>query len=217
MARAQWRKVADQLNPKAPKLATVMDEAELACMSRPAQHRAKLHSPNPIERVNGEIKRTPRSWASSQTRTLSFVSSARSCSSRTTRGRPARPLHDDGTIAPLSDDPMVWQADQPGAPPCQRNHSMGRGSEVVRCADHTLRASWASGLRFVPGCCCADCALTFDLWLYLFRLPRNRSGSLAVTPHAGIDFAFVNRYCFTIFHRFMVGPEWFGRLLLWRR
>ncbi|OKO83547.1 hypothetical protein AC628_01675 [Bradyrhizobium sp. NAS96.2] len=37
-----------------------MDEAEadvLAYMSFPAQHRAKLHSINPIERLNGEIKR----------------------------------------------------------------------------------------------------------------------------------------------------------------
>ena len=29
----------------------------LAYMSFPAQHRAKLHSTNPIERLNGEIKR----------------------------------------------------------------------------------------------------------------------------------------------------------------
>ena len=37
-----------------------MDEAEtdvLAYMSFPAQHRAKLHSTNPLERLNGEIKR----------------------------------------------------------------------------------------------------------------------------------------------------------------
>ena len=37
-----------------------MDEAEpdvLAYMSFPSQHRAKLHSTNPIERLNGEIKR----------------------------------------------------------------------------------------------------------------------------------------------------------------
>lgn len=43
-----------------PKLATIMDEAEhdvLACMSFPKEHRAKLHSTNPIERLNGEIKR----------------------------------------------------------------------------------------------------------------------------------------------------------------
>jgi transposase-like protein len=59
-ARAQWRKVADQLRPKLPKLAVFMDEAEpdvLAYMSFPSQHRAKLHSTNPIERLNGEIKR----------------------------------------------------------------------------------------------------------------------------------------------------------------
>jgi transposase-like protein len=37
-----------------------MDEAEpdvLAYMTFPVQHRAKLHSTNPIERLNGEIKR----------------------------------------------------------------------------------------------------------------------------------------------------------------
>jgi transposase-like protein len=59
-ARAQWRRVADQLRPKVPKLATLMDEAEpdvLAYMSFPAQHRVKLHSINPLERLNGEIKR----------------------------------------------------------------------------------------------------------------------------------------------------------------
>ena len=38
----------------------MMDEAEpdvLAFMSFPAAHRTKLHSTNPIERLNGEIKR----------------------------------------------------------------------------------------------------------------------------------------------------------------
>ena len=42
------------------KLATFMDDAEpdvLAYMSFPAQHRARLHSTNPLERLNGEIKR----------------------------------------------------------------------------------------------------------------------------------------------------------------
>jgi transposase-like protein len=37
-----------------------MDEAEadlLAYMAFPAQHRAKIHSTNPIERLNGKIKR----------------------------------------------------------------------------------------------------------------------------------------------------------------
>jgi putative transposase len=59
-ASQQWRKVADQLRPKLPKLATLMNEAEpdvLAYMTFPAAHRTKLHSTNPIERLNGEIKR----------------------------------------------------------------------------------------------------------------------------------------------------------------
>jgi transposase-like protein len=59
-ATTQWRRVADQLRPKLPKLAALMDEAEsdvLAYMSFPPQHRAKLHSTNPLERLNGEIKR----------------------------------------------------------------------------------------------------------------------------------------------------------------
>jgi putative transposase len=59
-AKLQWRKVADQLRPTLPKLAALMDEAEadmLAYMSFPPAHRAKLHSVNPLERLNGEIKR----------------------------------------------------------------------------------------------------------------------------------------------------------------
>jgi len=59
-AKAQWRQVADQLRPRVKKLAELMDEAEsdvLAYMSFPPAHRPKLHSTNPIERVNGEIKR----------------------------------------------------------------------------------------------------------------------------------------------------------------
>jgi transposase-like protein len=59
-ARVQWRKVADQLRPKVPKLAKLMDEAEpdvLAYMTFPKDHRLKIHSTNPLERVNGEIKR----------------------------------------------------------------------------------------------------------------------------------------------------------------
>ena len=59
-ATSQWRKVADQLRPTIPKLAALMDEAEtdvLAYMAFPAAHRTKLHSVNPLERLNGEIKR----------------------------------------------------------------------------------------------------------------------------------------------------------------
>src|SRR5208282_1601038 len=60
MARAQWRQVADQIRPKVAKLAALMDEAEtdvLAFMSFPKDHRPKIHSTNPLERLNGEIKR----------------------------------------------------------------------------------------------------------------------------------------------------------------
>ena len=59
-AKAQWRKVADQLRPSVPKLAALMDASEddvLAYMHFPAQHRIKLHSTNPLERLNKEIKR----------------------------------------------------------------------------------------------------------------------------------------------------------------
>ena len=48
------------MQPRVKKLAELMDEAEsdvLAYMSFPAAHRPNLHSTNPIERVNGEIKR----------------------------------------------------------------------------------------------------------------------------------------------------------------
>jgi len=59
-ASKQWRAVADQLRPKVPKLAALMDEAEadvLAFMTFPKDHRPKIHSINPLERLNGEIKR----------------------------------------------------------------------------------------------------------------------------------------------------------------
>ena len=59
-ARKQWREVADQARPRMPKLAKLMDDAEadvLAYMGFTGQHRVKLHSTNPLERLNGEIKR----------------------------------------------------------------------------------------------------------------------------------------------------------------
>ena len=59
-ASEQWRKVADSLRPKFRKLAELMDGAEadlLAFMAFPKQHWAKLYSTNPIERLNGEVKR----------------------------------------------------------------------------------------------------------------------------------------------------------------
>ena len=59
-ARKQWRSVADQLRPRVPKLAALMDAAEddvLAFMNYPKEHRARIHSTNPLERLNSEIKR----------------------------------------------------------------------------------------------------------------------------------------------------------------
>ena len=59
-ARLQWRRVADQLRPQLPKLAAFLDAAEtevLTFMSFPKDHRPKIHSVNPLERLNGEIKR----------------------------------------------------------------------------------------------------------------------------------------------------------------
>jgi putative transposase len=59
-ARDQWRTVTDQLRERFPKIARVMDDAEddvLAHMAFPREHWAKIHSTNPLERLNGEIKR----------------------------------------------------------------------------------------------------------------------------------------------------------------
>lgn len=52
--------MADQIRLKVPKLATIMDAAlqdVRVYMSFPKEHRSTLHSTNPIERLNGEIKR----------------------------------------------------------------------------------------------------------------------------------------------------------------
>jgi putative transposase len=59
-ADTQWRAVADQIRPKLPKPATLIDDTKqdvLAYMSFPKEHRVNLHSTNPIERLHGEIKR----------------------------------------------------------------------------------------------------------------------------------------------------------------
>ena len=54
------RHTVDQLRAKWPKLAAFIDDSEvdvLAHMDFPVQHRAKIHSTNPIERLNKEVKR----------------------------------------------------------------------------------------------------------------------------------------------------------------
>ena len=55
-----WHHVADQLRVRWPKLGACMDAAQadvLAYMAFPSQHRTKLHSTNPLERLNKEVKR----------------------------------------------------------------------------------------------------------------------------------------------------------------
>jgi len=59
-ATAQWRVVADQLRAKLPKLGELMDVAEtevLSFMAFPKAHRTQIHSTNPLERLNAEVKR----------------------------------------------------------------------------------------------------------------------------------------------------------------
>jgi len=59
-AITQWRVVADQLRVKFPRLAALMDKAEtdvLAFMGFPKAHRTQIHSTNPLERLNAEVKR----------------------------------------------------------------------------------------------------------------------------------------------------------------
>ena len=110
-ASAQWRKVADQLRPKLPKLAALMDEAEpdvLAYMSFPAAHRTKLHSTNPIERLNGEIKRRTEVVGifpneAAITRLVGAILLEQNDEWAVQRAR----YMTLETIAPLSDDPIV--------------------------------------------------------------------------------------------------------------
>nr|WP_246647421.1 IS256 family transposase [Rhizobium laguerreae] len=95
-ASAQWRSVTDQITPKVPKLATIMDDAEedvLAYMTFPKEHRAKLHSTNPIERLNG--KATHRGGRYLSERRGDRPSRGRAAA-RTERrvGRPTRQVYD---------------------------------------------------------------------------------------------------------------------------
>lgn len=110
-AKAQWRRVADQLRPKVPKLAAFLDEAEtdvLAYVSFPAAHRVKLHSTNPLERVNGYIKRRTEVFGifSNEDAIIRLVGAillAQNDEWAVQRGR----YMTLETIAPLSDDPTV--------------------------------------------------------------------------------------------------------------
>ncbi len=59
-ALAQLRKVADALRARFPRTATLLEEAAediLAYRHLPIEHQRQLHSTNPLERLNKEIKR----------------------------------------------------------------------------------------------------------------------------------------------------------------
>ena len=59
-AVAQWRQIVDSLVRRFPKLAAMMGDAEqdvLAFMAFPKDHWRQIHSTNPLEQVNKEIKR----------------------------------------------------------------------------------------------------------------------------------------------------------------
>ena len=59
-AREQWRRVADGLRPRYPRLADLLDGAEadvLAYLAFPPAHWRQIWSNNPLERLNKEIKR----------------------------------------------------------------------------------------------------------------------------------------------------------------
>ncbi len=59
-ARAQWKMVAEALRERAPKLAAMMDASlddVLAYTAFPKEHWPQISSTNPLERLNGEIKR----------------------------------------------------------------------------------------------------------------------------------------------------------------
>ncbi|PBN43482.1 IS256 family transposase [Sphingobium sp. D43FB] len=117
-ASQQWRAVADQMRPKLPKLAALMDDAEpdvLAYMTFPREHRAKLHSTNPIERLNGEIKRRtdvvgifPNEAAI--TRLVGAILMEQSDEWAVQRAR----YMTLETMAPLSDNPIIMLSAVPG-------------------------------------------------------------------------------------------------------
>jgi putative transposase len=110
-ASQQWRHIADQIRPKVPKLAGIMDEAEtdvLAYMTFPAAHRTKLHSTNPLERVNGEIKRRTEVVGifpneAAITRLVGAILMEQNDEWAVQRAR----YMTLETIAPISDDPII--------------------------------------------------------------------------------------------------------------
>lgn len=110
-AKAQWRKVADQLRATLPKLAAFMAEAEadvLAYMTFPKDHWQKIYSTNGLERLNGEVKRRTEVVGifpneDAITRLIGAILLEQNDEWAVQRAR----YMTLETIAPLSDDPIV--------------------------------------------------------------------------------------------------------------
>ena len=151
-ARLQGRRVAGQLQPKVPKLATLMDTAEpnvLADMGFPTALRVKLHSTNPLERLNGAIKRRTKVVGivpneAAITRLVGAILLEQSDEWAVQR---SRYITLEG-IAPISDDPRVSlilpaQAGHRGYPqqatprPGTRPDSNARGGAPSRATSRT--------------------------------------------------------------------------------
>jgi len=110
-ARDQWRRVADQLRPKLPRLAGFLDDVEtdvLAYMTFPPAHRLKLHSTNSLERLNGEIKRRTEVVAifPNEAAVIRLVGAILLEQNDEWVVQRARYMTLE-TLAPLSDDPLV--------------------------------------------------------------------------------------------------------------
>ena len=106
------------MRPKLPKLAALMDEAEpdvLAYMTFPREHRVKLHSTNPIERLNGEIKRrtTVVGIFPNEAAITRLVGAILMEQSDEWADRRARYMTLE-TMAPVSDNPIIVLSAVPG-------------------------------------------------------------------------------------------------------
>src|SRR6266567_3150756 len=106
---ASWQRCWVSFTRKVPKLAALMDEAEADVLAFfPKDHRPKIHSINPLGRLNGEIKRRadvvgifPNEDA--VTRLVGALLLEQNDEWAVQRGR----YMSLETIAPLSDDPIV--------------------------------------------------------------------------------------------------------------
>ena len=103
-AGKQWRQVADQLRAKLPKLAALLDEAEvdvLAFMNFPKEHWAKISSTNPHRASQRRNQTQNRRRRHLPKRRRHHPPRRRHPDGAKRRmGRPARPIHDTGNHRP---------------------------------------------------------------------------------------------------------------------